>query len=195
VGEELAKAGHSLIVGSDSRHTADRHVVDGALSVLDQAPRAPRIRIIRPRSTRKRLSFEKARRSRPGLFIEEEVETTTWASVKVFQTKRADAVVLLGGAEKTQQAGLTAAVSGKPLACIGSFGGAARMLNRLFLGSLTTWGYEAESETKLQQLQEPFNDVVLRDRALCGLDRRRPQIVPDPWTQHRPRQAQELPVE
>jgi hypothetical protein len=57
VGEELAKAGHSLIVGSDSRHTADRHVVDGALSVSDQAPRAPRIRIIRPRSTRKRLSF------------------------------------------------------------------------------------------------------------------------------------------
>jgi hypothetical protein len=41
---------------------------------------------------------DEARRSRPGLFVEEEVDTTTWASVKVFQTKRADAVVLLGGA-------------------------------------------------------------------------------------------------
>jgi len=81
--------------------------------------------------------------------------------VKVFQTKRAGAVVLLGGAENTQQAGLTAAVSGKPLACIGSFGGAVRMLNGLFLRSPTTWGYDAESETKLRQLQELFSDVVL----------------------------------
>jgi hypothetical protein len=163
VGEELAKAGHSLIVGSDSMHMADRHAVDGALSVLDQADQAPpatRIRVIRLRS--KRRSFDKVQRSHPGLIVEEEVETTTLASVKAFQTKRADAVVLLGGAEKTQQAGLTAAVSGKPLACIGSFGGAARRLNQLFLGSPTTWGYEAESETKLQQLQGPFSDVVLR---------------------------------
>jgi CAP12/Pycsar effector protein, TIR domain len=165
VGEELAKRGHSLIVGSDSRHTADRHAVDGALSVLDRASDAPRILVIRPRSTRERLSFDEARRSRPGLFVEEEVETTTWASVKVFQTKQADAVVLLGGAEKTQQAGLTAAVSGKPLACIGSFGGAARMLNELFLRSPTKWGYDDESETKLRQLQEPFSDVLL-DSAL-----------------------------
>lgn len=165
VGEELAKAGHGLIVGSDSRNTADRHAVDGALSVLDHASRAPRILVIRPRSTRDRLSFDEARRSRPGLFVEEEVETTTWAPVKVFQTKQADAVVLLGGAEKTQQAGLTAAVSGKPLACIGSFGGAARMLNEVFLRSPATWGYDADTETKLRQLQEPFSDVVLR-RAL-----------------------------
>jgi predicted Rossmann-fold nucleotide-binding protein len=123
VGEELAKRGHSLIVGSDSEHTADRHAVDGALSVLDQASR-PRIVIVRPPSTRDRRSFDEARRSRPGLFVEEEVETTTWASVKVFQTKLADAVVLLGGAENTQQAGLTAAVSGKPVACIGARSGA-----------------------------------------------------------------------
>jgi hypothetical protein len=130
--------------------------------------------VIRPRSTRDRLSFDEARRSRPGLFVEEEVETTSWASVKVFQTKRADAVVLLGGAVKTQQAGLTAAVSGKPLACIGSFGGAARMLNKLFLGS-PTWGYEDEDETKLRNCKSHSANGSSAGRSLW-LDRRRPRL-------------------
>jgi predicted nucleotide-binding protein len=35
------------------------------------------------------------------------------------------------------------------------------MLNGLFLRSPATWGYDADSKMKLQQLQEPFSDVVL----------------------------------
>ena len=85
-----------------------------------------------------------------------------WAVVKVVQTRLADAVILIGGAEKTEQAGLTAAVSGKPLACIGSFGGAAAALNDRFVGSPTTWGYEKKQTKSLLQLQEPFSDIVLK---------------------------------
>jgi len=50
------------------------------------------------------------------------VDAASWAAVKLVQTQLADAVVLVGGAEKTQHAGLTAAIAKKPLACIGSFG-------------------------------------------------------------------------
>jgi predicted nucleotide-binding protein len=84
------------------------------------------------------------------------------AAVKLVQTRLADAVILVGGAEKTEQAGLTAAVSGKPLACIGSFGGAAAALNTRFVASPTTWGYEPGQTRRLPQLQERFSDHVLQ---------------------------------
>ena len=75
----------------------------------------------------------------------------------------ADAVVLIGGAEKTEQAGMAAAVSRKPLACIGSFGGAAAALNKRFVASPIKWGYEPHQTKRLPQLQEPFSKVVLKE--------------------------------
>jgi predicted nucleotide-binding protein len=159
VGKKLAVAGHSLIVESDNQDTADYHAVCGALSLLDPKSPEARIRVI----GRKR-SFQEARRKWPGLFSDHPVPAIARASAKVLQTRQADAVILLGGVVKTHQAGLTAASSGKPLACIGSFGGAARMLNEdFFLSSPTTWGYEGDDEKKLRKLQqEPFDDDVLR---------------------------------
>jgi hypothetical protein len=53
-------------------------------------------------------------------------------------------------------------VSKKPLACIGSFGGAAAALNVRFMASPTTWGYEPYQTRRLAELQEPFGDFVLR---------------------------------
>jgi hypothetical protein len=121
--------------------------------------------LIRPKSSDQALSFSELRRSKPGVFVEHQVDSASWAAVKLVQTQLADAVILIGGAEKTEQAGLTAAVSKKPLACIGSFGGEAAALNKRFVDSPTTWGYEPHQTRRLPQLQEPFSDVVLK-RAL-----------------------------
>jgi hypothetical protein len=165
VGNEVVRRGHSLIVGSDSAHTTDANAVLGAIDALDELGgriESPRITLIRPVSHDGSRSFDDLRRSRPGVLIEHVVDAASWAAVKLVQTRLADAVILIGGAEKTEQAGLTAAVSGKPLACIGSFGGAASSLNRRFAGSPSTWGYEQRRSRIFEQLQEPFSDVVLR---------------------------------
>jgi hypothetical protein len=165
VGREVIEQGHSLIVGSASWHTAQGAIESfKAVKTTGQPPRdpapgfhgpvdfqseepVPRIMLIRPESSSKARPFNQIRQSMPGVFVERSVDMTSWAVVKVVQTRLADAVILIGGAEKTEQAGLTAAVSGKPLACIGSFGGAAAALNDRFVGSPTTWGYE-KKQTK-----------------------------------------------
>ena len=165
VGSELIKRGHSLIVGSDSKHTADGNAVRGAIEAL-KATRitveSPRIMLIRPELSDQVRPFLRFRQSKPGVFIEHTVDSASWAVVKLVQTQLADALILIGGAEKTEQAGLTAAVSRKPLACVGSFGGAAAALNKRFIVSPMTWGYEPYQTARLPQLQEPFSDVVLK---------------------------------
>jgi hypothetical protein len=164
VGSQLIEQGHSLVVGSDSEHTADGNAVRGAIEALRTAKtmvESPRIMLIRPESSDQARPFLGLRQSNPGVFTEREVDSASWAVVKLVQTQLADALILIGGAEKTEQAGLTAAVSKKPLACIGSFGGAAAALNNRFVLSPTTWGYEPYQTARLPELQEPFNDIVL----------------------------------
>jgi hypothetical protein len=164
VGRELIERGHSLIVGTDSDHTADGNAVAGAIEALQTTKtiESPRIMLIHPTSSADARPFAKFRESMPGVFVAHTVDAASWAVVKLVQTRLADALILIGGAEKTEQAGLTAAVSGKPLACIGSFGGAAAALNDRFVTSPSAWGYEPYQTTRLPQLQEPFSDFVLK---------------------------------
>lgn len=165
VGAELIRRGHSLIVGSDAEHTADANAVLGAVDALADARAeidAPRIMLVRPASSDDGRSFAELRRSIPGLLVQHPVDAASWAAVKLVQTQLADALILIGGGRNTEQAGLTAAVSGKPLACIGSFGGAAATLNQRFATAPTTWGYEPQQTRRLPELQEPFSDLVLR---------------------------------
>jgi hypothetical protein len=164
IGGKLIELGHSLIVGTDSRHTADGSSVLGAVEAL-RAARAPvespRIMLIGAPSADPERPFIELRRENPGVFVERRVDANSWAAVKLVQTQLADALILIGGAEKTEQAGLTAAVSRKPLACIGSFGGAAAALNERFVTSPTTWGYKPEEVERFPELQEPFSEFVL----------------------------------
>ena len=118
--------------------------------------------VIRSRIPDEEQPFAELRRSKPGVFVEHRVDAASWAAVKLVQVQLADAVILIGGAEKTEQAGLTSAVSQKPLACIGSFGGAAAALNKRFVASPTTWGYEPSQIKSFPQLQEPFSELVLK---------------------------------
>lgn len=164
VGSKLIELGHSLIVGSDSEHTADGNAVLGAIEALTATKatvKSPRIMVIRPQSLDWGHSFRGLRRSNPGVFVERQADSQEWDSVKLIQTQLADAIILIGGAKRTEQAGLIAAVSRKPLACIGSFGGAAFALNKRFINSPASWRYKPEETNIFPQLQEPFSEFVL----------------------------------
>ena len=93
-------------------------------------------------------------------------------AAKLFQARLADAMVLVGGGTHTELAGLAAAAARKPLACIGSFGGAAQALNRRFFEAPAYWGFDDASEREpLLALQEPWSTEV-RTQAfeLAGID-------------------------
>jgi len=163
IGQELIERGHSLIVGTDALHTADGQAARGAYDALANAAiDRPRITVVRLDESSPRWPFDELRRARGGIFVDHVVDAASWAVVKLVQTQLADAVLLIGGAEKTEQAGLTAAVARKPLACIGSFGGAAFTLNQAFERSPTTWGYEPWETRRVAELQQPFSEVVLK---------------------------------
>lgn len=130
IGAELIRRGHRLVIGSDAGITADFHAVKGALAALgNETPRAPRILLMKPANGKQ--AFRDQRQALKGIFTERTVQAPSWISAKVFQINFADRVVVVAGAQNTHQAGLTAAVSKKRLACIGSFGGAAERLNTL----------------------------------------------------------------
>lgn len=163
VGRELIERGHSLIVGTDSDHTADGHAARGAYEALGPTVgKWPRIMVVRLDEEDAARPFDDLRRARPGVFVDHPVDAATMPVVKLVQTRLADAVLLVGGAEKTEQAGLMAALGRKPLACIGSFGGAAEMLNKRFGHSPAEWGYEPAEVRPLAMLQEPFSDLLLQ---------------------------------
>jgi hypothetical protein len=163
IGRELVSRGHSLIVGSDREHTADRHAALGALDAVRDSGAATRIAIVKKSSSAR--SFEELRRSHPAVFVEERVAAGSEAAAKLFQVRLADALILVGGGQHTEQAGLAAAATGKPLACIGSFGGTALALNRRFREAPEYWGYGDGQANDLLALREPFGAQVLK-RAL-----------------------------
>jgi hypothetical protein len=163
VGHELIRRGHSLVVGSDGDHTADRHAVEGAVEALQSAgavePSRPRVLLIRRRKARRAPAFAGLRVT--GAFVEQAMNVGSEGAVKQLQVAFADAVLLLCGAAHTEQAGIAAALSGKPLACIGSFGGAAHRLNETFAEAPTRWGLRESDTMAVLALQEPFGDGLL----------------------------------
>ena len=165
IGLELIQRGHSLILGSSSLHTADGNALEGAQEAWAVAPVTnkdrPRVMMIRPldSSSSEQDAQAALHRSMPGGIVDYPVDAATWSSVKLVQTQLADALILVGGAEKTETAGLAATIGKKPLACIGSFGGAAYKLNRMLAPN--PWDYEDDRPNGLLQMQVPFDERVL----------------------------------
>src|SRR5688572_32923903 len=84
VGAELIRRGHSLIVGTDSNHTADGNAALGALDALNAAKTAvesPRIMVIGPDPHSSTRPFLELRQSNPGVFVEHQVDAASWAAV------------------------------------------------------------------------------------------------------------------
>jgi hypothetical protein len=161
LGHRLIELGHSLIVGSDGPDTADYLAARGAAAAAGP-DLSRRVHILAPRAQNTQW-FSELRREYPRLFTEQSIAADDWAPAKIFQVRHADAVVIMAGAQMSRQAGLTAAASGKRLVCIGSFGGAARMLNELFMQSRESWGGNLSDADTLGVLQNPWNDVLLED--------------------------------
>jgi hypothetical protein len=167
IGAEIARLGHVLIVGSDGKDTADFNAAKGA-SAGWSTEEGPRIQVLAPQD---RATFASLRR--PGLISDQFIPASDWAPAKVFQVRASDAVLVMGGADASFQAGLTAAVSGKTLVCVGGFGGAARQLNELLMMTRSSWSSALPSIDELGMLQEPWDEALLpRVTTLLRADRR-----------------------
>lgn len=120
LGASLAKANHTIVVGSDGKTTADRHVVFGANEVEGRH----KVLIIRPTSGA--TPFEEDRAKLPKIDFSFRRSRGSWAVGRIYQIQEVDAVIMVGGGRGTAQVGYAAPALKKPVLAIAAFGGAAR---------------------------------------------------------------------
>jgi hypothetical protein len=160
LGAAVARAGHVLIVGGQADRRAGYHAIEGVIGALGNArPTPPPIIILRPNDSQ--IYYEEWRTNYPRLFTSLPSPDSSWNITKLFQVKEADCLLVIGGAQNSFQAGLAAAVSGKPVVPIGSFGGAAKRLINLFATSWESWRSKLPTKDDLGQLHGPCTDFIL----------------------------------
>lgn len=120
LGAALAKAGHTIIVGSDKKSTADLHVVLGAASVDGRH----KVVVIRPKKGA--TPYEAEDTNYKNINFTFRRSKGSWAVGRIHQILDADAVIMVGGGRGTAQVGYTAPALERPVLAIAVFGGAAR---------------------------------------------------------------------
>jgi predicted nucleotide-binding protein len=135
LGALIVAQGHTLLVASDEKHTADFHAVVGALEALKkQTVSAPAVVVYGERS-----KFAAWLQEYPKLVVHEYAAESSPEIAKLLQVKEVDCVIPIGGADNTYQAALAAAVCGKQVLPVGHFGGAAKRIHKLLSVHYDSW--------------------------------------------------------
>jgi len=168
IGRELARHGQTVLLVSHRPVTADAHVMKGMLRVIEATPDSrARIEVIAD----DRAPFDAVARKHPGHFSFPPVAHAWRAEQNLLQIHEADAVITLGGAAGTHQAGLAAIVARKTLVPIGSFGGASGHLLTLMQSS------ESQIRPQLSALNGPWTSHVLDTTMMLLGVSRRPRLL------------------
>ena len=173
LGAELARLGHRLVVATSGHHTADYWAVKGAASVVGRSRTASLPVVDLLRSDAK--AFEEPEFQIPGFFnLRSAPESETVA--KLYQVQRADVVLAIGGADKTLEASIAAAASGKRVVPVGCFGGAAEQAVTIFEAMAGSWGPHVPSQDVLGPLAIRWSPGYL-ELILRALGVRHPRIL------------------
>jgi hypothetical protein len=169
IGREFASRQQVIVVGAQSDSTADAHVVNGYISVTGNNAERPLIQIVRPDDDSN--SYRDLASKYPRLFSFPPSMQHKWGDVHLIQIRDADAILVIGGASGTYQAGLAAIVAKKRLIPIGSFGGAAGKLSN------SLHSPDVPLATELGILNGPWNSHTLDTAmSLLGVNRK-PKIL------------------
>jgi hypothetical protein len=173
LGAQLARLGHRLVVATDAPRTADCGAVEGAarIAARSKSLSLPVVDLLRADAN----AFEKLAIKRPGfLNLRSAPESPTVA--KLYQVQRADVVLALGGADKTLEAIIAAAASGKRVVPVGCFGGAAEQAVKIFEAMAGSWGPHVPSSDVLGPLATTWSPGCV-ELILRGLGVRYPRIL------------------
>ena len=120
LGASLARAGHTIVVGSSKKGVADRHVVFGANSVDGRH----KVLVVRP--AKGAIPFETDHANLTKIDFRFRRRKGPWAVGRIYQILEAEGVIMIGGGRGTAQVGYTAPVLERPVLAIAALGGAAR---------------------------------------------------------------------
>jgi hypothetical protein len=160
IGAEIASKSHQIVVGSESKRTVDYHAVEGVVQALGSSTvSGPPIAILRPND--EKTPYEDFRTRYPHLFTSSSSPDSKWGVTHLFQVERVDALIIIGGGELSYQAGVAAAVAGRRVIPVGSFGGAGERLIRLFQLARGQWGSNVPTNDELGALRNPWNPPMV----------------------------------
>ena len=174
VGCELARRGHTILVGSDSTNTIDYHIVLGAvedsgavacvevhrpddgyhpfqdvLAGPDGAPELPANAegSPGPADNNRAARIKLDRRIHP---------TQDWYIAHMHAVAEADAILLMGGARGGTRAGSMAHLWGKAVVPVGTFGGASETMWRFASGKRREFYGDALDDIEIDRLKSPW---------------------------------------
>jgi hypothetical protein len=115
--------------------------------------------------------YKQWRREFPDLFTSGVPVDSEPEVIKLCQVKESDAVVVIGGSQLSYQAAVAAAISGKVVVPIASFGGAGKRLNSLLMRTRQSWTSNIPTSDDLGYLHSPWSPSILeRVVLLLGLE-------------------------
>jgi hypothetical protein len=146
LGERLATAGHTLIVGSDDPDDVDPHVVEGFLATPNKA--AVEVHLVR---------------GAPPCFVGNDAVKCIWHryddwDVTVLEVVRgnADGVIVIGGAKGVVQAGIAGWMLGRAIVPVAGFGGGAAVVWGYGSSDRRRFYFDALKDEEIDQLNGPW---------------------------------------
>ena len=164
IGGELAKRGHTIVVGSDDPIDVDPHVVDGAL----QANGGTNIEVHLPEGFPSQYRGDTTPpnvKTVPHQFPDWDV--TTMEVVRDY----VDGVLAVGGRTGVIHAGLSAWMLGKPVICVGSFGGGAQQVGRYGSSRRAEFYHGGLKDVDIDRLNRPWGSEVDAKLVVDALER------------------------
>lgn len=148
MGKALAGAGHTIIVGSTNKTTADCYVLEGA---NHESNKRIEVLVIRPDDREpipdseqfQHLKFSSRRRG------------PNWTVSRAYQIKEADILIAIGGASKTVQAGHMAPALETPVLAVQAFDGSGKELWEVFRSDYERANLSAHD---IGILEDPWSD-------------------------------------
>jgi hypothetical protein len=146
LGERLATAGHTLIVGSEDPEDVDPHVVAGFLGTPTKA--LVEVHLVR---------------SAPPCFVGNDAVKCIWHryddwDVTVLEVVRghADGVIVIGGAKGVVQAGIAGWMLGRAIVPVSGFGGGAEVVWGYGSSDRRRFYFDALKDEEIDQLNGPW---------------------------------------
>jgi len=173
IGAAFARLGHRLVVATDSKHTADWAAVEGAAKAIPHGRVYDRPVVDLLWSSPE--TFAELSASRPG-FVTPLDAPKSGEVTKLYQVHMADVVLAIGGAEKTLQAAIAAAASGKRVLPVGCFGGAAEQAAQIFSAMAGSWGPHIPGNDVIGPLRTTWTDGS-EELVLSALGARNPRLL------------------
>lgn len=159
IGEDIVRNGHQMIVASDRPRTADCQATEGAIRALGNSePAEPPIIVVQPDDVPPPFPSQSA--AHPELFTTRNSPGNTFAVTHLFEVYLADVVIVVGGGKSSYQAGVSAAVAGRLIVPVGSFGGAGNRLINLFQRSRHQWASNLLDDSALGMLRHSWSDAL-----------------------------------